>query len=141
MKQNKNNNKQHDKNISRRDFIGTAAAGIAAFTIVPRHVLGGTGHTPPSERLNIAGIGVGGQGRNDIKRISNDNAENVVALCDVDERHAAETFELFPKAKKYRDFRKMLEKQKDIDAVLVATPDHTHAVATMAAIKMGKHVY
>ncbi len=141
MKENKNNNKQRDKKISRRNFIGTAAAGIAAFTIVPRHVLGGTGYTAPSERLNVAGIGVGGQGRGDIKRISNDNAENIVALCDVDNARAAETFELFPKAKKYRDFRKMLEKQKDIDAVLVATPDHTHAVATMAAIKMGKHVY
>ena len=129
------------KNISRRDFIGGAAANIAAFTIVPRYVLGGPGHTPPSERLNIAGIGVGGQGRNDINRINSENTENIVALCDVDDIRAAETFEQFPKAKKYRDFRKMLEKEKGIDAVVIATPDHTHAVASMMAIKMGKHVY
>jgi hypothetical protein len=119
--------------LTRRDFIGGAAA-VAAFTIVPRYVLGGSGYTPPSEKLNIAGIGVGGQGGSDIKQVS---TENIVALCDVDEQHAAKTFEEYPKARRYRDFRIMLEKQKDIDAVVVATPDHTHAVASMMAIRIG----
>lgn len=123
--------------LSRRDFIAGAAA-VAAFTIVPRHVLGGAGYTPPSEKLNIAGIGVGGRGRGDMAGVS---SENIVALCDVDDERAAETFNRYPKAKKYRDFRKMLEKEKGIDAVVIATPDHTHAVASMMAIEMGKHVY
>jgi len=123
--------------MSRRDFLASTAA-VAAFTIVPRHVLGGPGYTPPSEKLNIAAIGAGGKGAGDIGAVS---SENIVALCDVDDKKAAETFEHYPKAKKYRDFRKMLEKEKNIDAVIVATPDHTHAVAAMMAIKMGKHVY
>ena len=122
--------------ISRRDFLASTAA-VAAFTIVPRHVLGGPGHTPPSEKLNIAAIGAGGRGGGDIGAVS---SENIVALCDVDDKKAAETFERHPKAKKYRDFRKMLEREKNIEAVIVATPDHTHAVASMMAIKMGKHV-
>lgn len=130
--------KQSDRKISRRDFVGGAAA-VAAFTIVPRHVLGGAGNTAPSDKLNIAGIGVGGRGAGDIGEVS---SENIVALCDVDWRNAAGTFKKYPKAKQYRDFRKMLDKEnKNIDAVIVATPDHTHAVATMMAIKMGKHVY
>lgn len=132
-----NQNKVKNEKITRRDFIGSVAAA-AAFTIVPRHVLGGTGHTPPSEKLNIAGVGAGGMGRSNIKHCS---GENIVALCDVDDERAAETYKLHPKAKKYRDFRKMLEKQKDIDAVIVATPDHTHATIAMAAMRMGKHVY
>jgi len=123
--------------MNRRDFLASTAA-VAAFTIVPRHVLGGPEYTPPSEKLNIAAIGAGGRGGGDIGAVS---SENIVALCDVDEKNAAETFGRFPKAKKYRDFRKMLEREKNIDAVIVATPDHTHAVATMMAIKMGKHVY
>lgn len=126
------------KRISRRDFIG-AAATAAAFTIVPRHVLGGSGNTPPSEKLNIAGIGVGGQGAGDLGNLS---SQNIVALCDVDWRRAAGTFRRYPKARKYHDFRKMLEKEdKNIDAVVVATPDHIHAPASMAAMKRGKHVY
>jgi predicted dehydrogenase len=134
----KNQKKQSRKNISRREFMGGALATAAAFTIVPRHVLGGTGYVPPSEKLNIAGIGVGGMGANNIKAMSN---ENIVALCDVDDKRAAKTFEAFPNAKKYKDYRIMFDKQKDIDAVLVATPDHSHAPATMMAIKHGKHVY
>lgn len=125
------------RRMNRRDFLASTAA-VAAFTIVPRHVLGGPGYTPPSEKLNIAAIGAGGRGGGDIGAVS---SENIVALCDVDDKKAAETFEHYPKAKKYRDFRKMLEREKNIDAVIVATPDHTHAVATMMAIKMGKHVY
>jgi len=140
--------------ISRRDFIGGTAAVAAAFTIVPRHVLGGPGHTPPSEKLNVAGVGIGGMGKSNILDIAgferNEEkeyvpkerpGENIVALCDVDDEFAAGVYELFPKAKKYRDFRKMLEKQKDIDAVVIATPDHTHAVIAMAAMQLGRHVY
>lgn len=125
------------KRISRRTFVGSAAAA-AAFTIVPRHVLGGAGFTSPNEKLNIAGIGVGGRGRSVLRDC---RKENIVALCDVDDNYAARTFKEYPNATKYKDFRVMLEKQKNIDAVMIATPDHTHAVISMTAIKMGKHVY
>jgi len=126
------------KDISRREFLGAAGA-IGAFTIVPRYVLGGAGNTPPSEKLNIAGIGVSGRGAGDLQALE---SENIVALCDVDWRHAAGTFRRYSSARKYKDFRKMLDKEdKNIDAVVVATPDHIHAPASMAAIKRGKHVY
>ena len=96
--------------------------------------------TPPSEKLNIAGIGVGGMGAGDIGAVAPGN--NIVALCDVDQNRSRGTFEKFPDAKPYRDFRKMFdEMEKSIDAVVVATPDHFHAVAAMAAIQRGKHVY
>ncbi len=137
MRDRKRSARRQDRKISRRDFLGGAAAATA-FMIVPRHVLGGPGHTPPSEKLNIAGIGVGGQGANDIDQFG---SENIVALCDVDWKQAGETFNRFDKARKYRDFRRMLEKEKNIEAVVVATPDHVHAVAAMMAVKMGKHVY
>jgi len=121
--------------MSRREFVGA----VAAFSFVPRHVLGGRGHKPPSDKLNIAGVGVGGRGASDLQAVS---SENIVVLCDVDWRHAAGTFRRYPRAKKYKDFRVMLEKEdKNIDAVVVATPDHVHAPASMMAIKMGKHVY
>ncbi|MGE5294340.1 MAG: Gfo/Idh/MocA family protein, partial [Solirubrobacterales bacterium] len=123
--------------LSRRDFMGTAAA-VAAFTIVPRHVLGGAGNTAPSDKLNIAGIGIGGRGEGDLDEC---RSENIVALCDVDEAHAGRVFQKHPNAKKWTDFRKMLDEQKDIDAVIIATPDHLHAVVAMTAIKHGKHVY
>ena len=110
----------------------------AAFQIVPGYVLGLNGATPPSRKLNIAGVGVAGQGAHDISQFPD---ENIVALCDVDWAHAAGTFKKFPQAKQYKDFRKMLDEQKDLDAVVVATPDHLHAFASMAAIKLGKHVY
>ncbi len=114
------------------------AAAVAAFTIVPRHVLGGAGHTPPSEKLNIAGIGIGGRGEGDLDEVG---TENIVALCDVDEAYAGRVFKKYPNARKWTDFRKMLDEQEDIDAVVIATPDHLHAVIAMAAIKRGKHVY
>ena len=127
-----------DKTLSRRDFMGAAAA-IGAFTVVPRHVLGGAGHTPPSEKINIAGVGIGGQGGSDLRQLE---SQNIVALCDVDWRHAARCFDRYPNAKKYKDFREMLDKEdKNIDGVVVATPDHLHAIISMAAIKRGKHVY
>ncbi len=123
--------------ITRRDFLGGAAAA-ATFTIVPSHVLGGLGQKSPNEKLNIAGVGIGSKGRGDMRNVS---GENIVALCDVDHEFAAPTFRKFPKAKVYTDYRVMLEKQKDIDAVVIATPDHNHAVITMAALQMGKHVF
>ena len=108
--------------------------------VAPRHAIAGSGEPAPSEKLNIAGIGVGGMGAADLDVLGRDN--NIVALCDVDSQHAAKTFEKYPKAKQFRDFRKMFDAMaNDIDAVLVATPDHFHAVAAMAAIKHGKHVY
>ena len=123
---------------SRRQFLKAASGAAAAFTIVPRHVLG-QGQTPPSEKLNIACIGVGNRGGASLDGVRN---ENIVALCDVDMRSAGEAFKNHPRAKKYRDFRQMFdEMDKQIDAVTVATPDHTHAVAVMAAIQRGKHVY
>jgi len=139
MKAKKTIIRRRNKKITRRDFMGSAAAAAMAFTIVPRHVLGGPGHTPPSEKLNIAGVGVGGQGNHDLSQVDSEN--NIVALCDVDEARAAEMFNRHPRARKYRDFRKMLEKEKNIEAVVVAIPDHAHAVAAMTALKMGKHVF
>ena len=124
--------------VTRRSFLSNAVSAAATVSIVPRHVVGGQGHTPPSEKLNIAGIGVGGRGFQDIRSVS---SENIVALCDVDHRYAARAFEAYPNAKVYTDYRVMLEKQKDIDAVVIATPDHTHAVITIAALQAGKHVY
>ena len=138
MKDWKKPNEEQNRKLSRRNFMGAAAA-VAAFTIVPRHVLGGARRIPPSEKVNIAGIGVAGQGGSDLRALS---SQNIVALCDVDWRRAGGTFRRYPNAKKYKDFRIMLDKEdKNIDAVLVATPDHIHAVASMAAIKRSKHVY
>jgi hypothetical protein len=110
--------------ITRRKFLNTSA-GAAAFTIVAPHVLGGPGRTPPSEKLNIAGVGVGGMGAVNLGELAD---ENIVALCDVDSDYAGKTFQKYPNAKVYSDYREMLDKQKNIDAVLIATPDHTHAV-------------
>jgi predicted dehydrogenase len=125
---------------TRRSFLGTAAGAGFGFTIVPRHVLG-RGHIAPSERVNVAGIGAGGMGGGDIATVSKLGA-NIVALCDVDETRAAGSFNAFPQARRYKDFRIMLDKEaKNIDAVTVGTPDHVHAVAAMAAIRAGKHVY
>jgi len=125
--------------LSRRKFLGAAGAA-AGLLIVPRYVLAASGQTPPSDKLNIAGIGVGGMGGGDVHDVSKSN--NMVALCDVDQNRGAGSFKNFPDAKKFKDFRKMFgEMEKKIDAVTVSTPDHFHAVAAMAAIKRKKHVY
>ena len=124
--------------VSRRRFLaGSAAVGVA--TIVPRHVLGAPGQPSANEKLNIAGIGTGGMGTGDVTRVP---TENIVAICDVDASRAANAAKPFPKAKLYSDFRKLLDEMDgQIDAVMVATPDHNHAVVTMAALKRGKHVF
>ncbi len=124
--------------MNRRKFLAGTAATSAAFSIVPRSVLGGPGHTPPSEKLNIAGIGIGGKGKSDLRNVE---SENIVALCDVDHKFASKVFERYPKAARYHDYREMLSNEKDIDAVTIATPDHTHAMIAMAAMKAGKHVF
>src|SRR5712691_2520731 len=110
----------NNRKFTRREFMGGAALASAAFMVIPGRVLGLDGATPPSEKLNIAGIGVAGQGNHDLNQMK---SENIVALCDVDWAHAAGTFKQFPNAKRYKDFRKMLDEHKGIDAVVVATPD------------------
>lgn len=127
-----------NKQLNRRDFLRNAALGGAGLVILSnsRLVFG----TQANEKLNVACIGVGGRGAADVNGVG--ATENIVALCDVDEQHAAETFEKYPQAERYKDFRRMLDRiQNKIDAVVVGTPDHIHAVASMAAMKLGKHCY
>ena len=130
--------------ISRRRFLGvsaTAAGAAGLFTIVPSYAVSGLGQVAPSDKLNIAGIGVGNGGKGRVN-LNNMKSENIVALCDIDWDYAKSTFELYPDAKRYVDFRKMLDEMgKSIDAVVIATPDHTHAVCAMAYMQAGKHVY
>ncbi|MCG7858525.1 Gfo/Idh/MocA family protein [Flavihumibacter sp.] len=129
------------KSASRRKFIRNSSLAAAGFFIVPRHVLG-KGHIAPSDTLNVAGIGVGGKGQSDLAEFFKSKKVNIVGLCDVDDRAAAASRKAFPKAPYYRDFREMLSKEnKNIDAVSISTPDHTHANATLAAMQLGKHVY
>ncbi|MGW8317386.1 MAG: Gfo/Idh/MocA family protein [Bacteroidales bacterium] len=188
------------KGMNRRDFIGKTTAAAAAFTIVPRHVLGGKGYTAPSDMVNVAGIGIGSQGGGDIQNIATpdvpierrrgfsgmlmqryagiqpersgfprrppqrqegegvENSDapvqmgaagsgesfkhaNIYALCDVDSDYAGHMFKGYPKAKQYDDFRKMIDKEKEIDAVVIGTPDHNHAVIASYAMNAGKHVF
>lgn len=127
-------------NITRRSFLQKGTAAAAALTIVPNTVLGKShGHTAPTDKLNIAGIGIGGMGAANLRNME---TENIVALCDVDWKYAKGTFDKYPQAKKYWDYRKMYDEMgKSIDGVMVATADHTHAIISADAISMGKHVY
>ena len=123
----------YNRKISRRSFLATAASSLA-FTYIPKSVWGA------NDRFYLAGIGVGGKGAGEVKDLTRAGG-TFVALCDVDEIRAGRTFKGFPSAKRYKDFRIMLEKEKGIDAVTVSTPDHTHAIASMMAMSLGKHVY
>ncbi|QGY47374.1 gfo/Idh/MocA family oxidoreductase [Maribellus comscasis] len=122
------------KNFSRRSFLKTTSVVTTGAVFIPNMI-----SCSPSQKLNIAVIGVGGRGKANWSECMN---ENVVALCDVDENRAAEGFNTFPNAKRYNDFRKMFDEMaSEIDAVLVSTPDHMHFAAAMAAMQLGKHVY
>src|SRR5690349_12423162 len=126
---------------SRREFLKNTALTAAGFMIVPRHVLGGKGYVAPSDKLVIAGIGVGGKGQSDIANFYKSGKAEIAYLCDVDTRRAATTVKNFPKAKFYSDWRELLDKEhKHFDAASVSTPDHTHAVAAYSAMQLGKHV-
>jgi hypothetical protein len=127
---------------SRRGFLKNTAITAAGFFIVPRYVLGGKGYTAPSDRLQVAGIGAGGKGESDIMSFYKSGKADIAFLCDVDDRRAANSVKAFPKAKYYKDYREMLDKEsKNMDAVSVSTPDHMHAVQALAAMQLGKHVY
>jgi len=124
---------------TRRDFIKKSAFASVGLSILPSHVISGLGHTAPSDKLNIVGIGVGGKGHPNLVGMA---SENIVGLCDVDWKYAEPCFQEFPNAKKYWDWRRMFDEMKDsIDGVMVATADHTHAVIAATALSMGKHVY
>ncbi len=124
--------------LSRRQLLGGTALATAGFLFIPGRVLGLDGAKSPNEKLNIAGIGIGGKGKDDLAAVA---SENIVALCDVDWGYAGPVFDHYPNAKRFKDYRKMLDEMPEIDAVVIATPDHHHAPAAMAAIQHGKHVY
>ncbi len=124
------------RRVSRRSFL---AAGLAMPLIVPRHVLGGAGNQAPSDTLRIAAVGVAGMGQAYLHGCRN---ERIVALCDLDHNRSAKVFKQYPDAARYHDFRKMFDKEaKNFDALIIGTPDHTHAILLMAAIKLNKHIY
>jgi predicted dehydrogenase len=127
---------------SRRDFMKQGAVATAGILIVPRFVLGGKGYTAPSDQLVIASVGVGGKGESDIAMFAKTGKARIAYLCDVDDRRAANSRKAFPQASYYKDWRKLFDKEhKHFDAVSVSTPDHNHAVTTLAAMQLGKHVY
>ncbi|MBL7153743.1 MAG: Gfo/Idh/MocA family oxidoreductase [Phycisphaerae bacterium] len=130
-----------DSGISRRGFIRSTGSVLAGLTIVPRYVLGGPGRIPPSETIQVAGIGVGGVGHGQITSISQQKGTRIAFLCDVDDVYAKRAYDRFPEAKRYRDYRELLDGDGDkIDAVYCGTPDHTHTVICLAAVRKGKHV-
>jgi predicted dehydrogenase len=126
---------------SRRRFLSLGAIGAFGFHIVPRIVLGGPGQSAPSETLNIGCIGIGGQGGGVTRDLASLPNVNIAALCDVDENYAARTIKTYPGCPFYKDYRVMLEREKSLDAVMIATPDHWHAPISIAAMHLGKHVY
>lgn len=124
---------------SRRSFLKKSAAILSGLTIVPANTIAGLGYKAPSDKLNIAGIGIGGKGHANLMTME---TENIVSLCDVDWNYAGHIFKKYPKAKPFYDWREMFDKMgNSIDAVLIATPDHTHATIAATSIVLGKHVY
>jgi predicted dehydrogenase len=127
--------------INRRQFLYGAGMSVALFNILPGSVLRGAEKLSPNEKLNVAGIGIGSRGGVDVDSVA-ELGHNIVALCDVDAKYAAKEFGKYPNAKRFTDYRVMLDKMgKEIDAVTIGTPDHTHAVIAMEAMRRGKHVY
>lgn len=134
--------KQIENNKSRRGFLKNSFTLAAGIYIVPRHVLGGKGFIAPSDKLIIAGIGAGGKGESDLNEFYKSGKAEIAFLCDVDDRQARKSRERFPKAKYYKDFRELLDKEhKHFDAVSVSTPDHNHAIQAYVAMQLHKHVY
>ncbi len=132
--------KEDSKNITRRSFIGTTGAVAAGLTILPSSVISGLGKKAPSDKLNIAVVGIGGMGNSNLKNVK--GSENIVALCDVDWGYSKAVFEANPDAKRFWDWRKMYDEMgKSIDAVIVATADHTHGIVASTGMTLGKHVY
>ncbi|MFK5889149.1 MAG: Gfo/Idh/MocA family oxidoreductase [Flavobacteriaceae bacterium] len=126
--------------LSRRTFIKNSAIAFTGISIIPRHVLG-RGFIAPSDKLNVAIIGGGGKGYSDLINVWNKGATNIAAICDVDWQSASRAFKKFPEVKKFKDYRKLFDAVKDIDAVTISTPDHNHAVIAMEAMKRKKHIY
>ncbi len=130
--------------LTRRDFVKRSSSGAAAFTILPSFTIGGLGHVPPSDKLQIAAIGCGGEGENDIHHYATAPKKNAVisCLCDVDDRQANPRRKEFPKAAFYHDWREMFDKEsKNFDSVSVAIPDHNHAIVGLSAMQLNKHLY
>lgn len=124
---------------TRRNFIKKSAIAAAGLYVFPSKVISGLGYKAPSDKLNIVGVGIGGKGHPNLVGM---NTENIIGLADVDWKYAANCFNDFPKAKRYKDWRKMFDELgKDIDGVMISTPDHTHAIIAANAITMNKHVY
>ena len=135
--------KPQSTRINRRHFIHRAAgvgAGVTLFNILPGRLVDGAEAPAPGGKVNVAGIGIGSQGGSDVGEVAK-LGHNIVALCDVDENYAAKQFAAYPNAKRFTDYRVMLDQMKEIEAVVIGTPDHTHAVIAMEAMKRGKHVY
>ncbi|MFW5821061.1 MAG: Gfo/Idh/MocA family protein, partial [Bacteroidota bacterium] len=132
-------NEKTKSGVSRRDFVKTTAFTAAGLTILPSGVISAKGRKAPSDKLNVAAIGIGGKGSGILGKIE---TENIVGLCDVDWKYSRRVFEKYPNAKKYKDFRKMYDDMNDsIDAVVVATADHTHAIVAAEAMLRGWHTY
>lgn len=132
--------RSHDDRLTRRQFVRSAitASAVLAVPAVHQSLSRSAAARSANEKLNIAGIGIGGQGAHDLAQME---SENIVALCDVDSAYAAHTFDRYPQAARYVDFRKMLDERNDIDAVVIATPDHLHTPVALAAMERGKHVF
>ena len=129
------------KSKSRRNFLKKSGIIGTGVFIVPRHVLGGVGYSAPSDQLALAAVGSGGKGRSDIENAYQNGKNRVVALCDVDPERAESSYKAHPRVNKYLDYREMLDKEKNIDAITISTPDHNHARIAYDCMNRGIHVY